>query len=134
MSKELDTPGIEPGAFRLQSATTALCAQQNTNPNAYFTTPLFPTHAHIYQLQAANLGNMMRLCLHTRKHRARHCYGLLWMAVTYNDVVPTTSKRILITTNLFTTDTCKSVGQLMRSYLCQNERHVISAVLQAHYV
>ncbi|CAI5702925.1 unnamed protein product [Peronospora effusa] len=28
--KELDTPGIEPGAFRLQSgrATTALCAQQ----------------------------------------------------------------------------------------------------------
>ncbi len=48
VQKGMDTPGIEPGAFRLQSgrATTALCAQMihdnadqfhTSNPNPYHT-------------------------------------------------------------------------------------------------
>ena len=39
--EEMDTPGIEPGAFRLQSgrATTALCAQQISTLPHQFTLP-----------------------------------------------------------------------------------------------
>ena len=49
--QKLDTPGIEPGAFRLQSgrATTALCAQQirtNRLSFSHYLRPHAQTHRH----------------------------------------------------------------------------------------
>ncbi len=63
----MDTPGIEPGAFRMQSgrATTALCAQQEIPPipTNYTTHSIYHTH-HAHDRTSA-------MCCSTRPLSAR---------------------------------------------------------------
>ena len=61
----MDTPGIEPGTFRMQSgrATTALCAQL---------TRQVQTHFHTHQRRASNT----RPPTHPTTHHAKHTHTI----------------------------------------------------------